>query len=196
MLKGYTDLPSGKIAAVVTYLEMRTPPYIPPAPPTTLEFAVRRVSQPDLSWYRGLYRVIGEPWLWFSRLRLSNAELHAILYDSGVDVFALSHAGADHGLLECDRRRFPDIELPYFGVAPALIGKGAGRALLQHCLPLAWEHQPQRVWLHTCTLDHPGALTFYVKAGFVPYKRAVEIADDPRLTGELPRTAAPHIPIL
>jgi GNAT superfamily N-acetyltransferase len=195
MLNGYTDLPPGKIAAVVTYLEMRNPPRIPLAP-TTSEFAVRRVAQPDLAWYRGLYRVIGEPWLWFSRLRLPDAELRAILYDPAVDVFALSHTGADHGLLEFDRRLFPDIELSYFGVTPALIGKGAGSALLRRCLPLAWEHQPQRVWLHTCTSDHPGAVAFYVKAGFVPYKRAVEIADDPRLTGELPRTAAPHIPIV
>ena len=50
-------------------------------------------------------------------------------------------------MLEFDRRRLPDIELSFIGVTPALIGKGAGRALLRHCLPLAWEHQPQRVWL-------------------------------------------------
>jgi GNAT superfamily N-acetyltransferase len=195
MLNGYVDLPPGKLAAVVTYLEMRTPPPFVPSP-TTSDFAIRRVARPDLDWYRALYRAIGEPWLWFSRLRMSNDELRAVLHDSAVDVFALSHADTDLGLLEFDRRCFPDIELSFLGVTPTLIGKGAGRALLQHCLPLAWEHHPQRVWLHTCTSDHPAALAFYIKAGFVPYKRAIEIADDPRLTEELPRTAAPHIPIL
>ena len=193
MRDGYTDLPPGKIAAVVTSLEMCTAPNAPPAP-TMSGFAVRRVSQPDLDWYRRLYRLIGEPWLWFSRLRLSDDELRAVIHDPAVDVFALSYAGGDHGLLESDRRRFPDIELSFLGVTPALIGKGAGRALLAHSLPLAWEHKPQRVWLHTCTSDHPGALAFYVKAGFVPYKRAIEISDDPRVTGEMPRNAAPHIP--
>ena len=195
MLDGYYDLPPGKIAAVVTYLEMRTPPPVSPTPATS-EFAVRRVLRPDLDWYRELYRRIGEPWLWFSRLRMSDDELRAILHDPAVDVFALSDAGADHGLLEFDRRCFPEIELSFFGVTPGLIGRGAGRALLQHCLPLAWEQQPKRVWLHTCTSDHPGALAFYRKAGFLPYKRALEIADDPRITGALPRTAAPHVPIL
>ncbi len=195
MLDGYTELPAGKIAAVVTYLEMRTPP--PPSlTPTASDFAVRRVLQPDLDWYRRLYRAIGEPWLWFSRLRMSDAELRAIICDPAVDVFALSHAGADRGLLEFDRRRFPDIELSFFGLTPTLIGWGAGRALLHHGLPLAWEHQPERVWLHTCTSDHPGALAFYLKAGFVPYKRAIEISDDPRLSGAMPRTAAPHLPIV
>lgn len=195
MTNGYTDLPAGKLANVVTYLEMRTPPTAA-LTPTTSEFVVRRVVRPDQAWYRKLYREIGEPWLWFSRLRLSDDELRALLDDPAIDVFALSHTGVDQGLLEFDRRHFPDIELSFFGVMPALIGKGAGRALLQHCLPLAWEKGPQRVWLHTCTSDHSGALAFYLKFGFVPYKRAIEIDDDPRITGEIPQTCAPHIPIL
>ena len=194
MHNGYTDLPAGKLANVVTYLEMRTPPTA--SAPTLSEYAIRCVKQPDLDWYRALYREIGEPWLWFSRLRLSDDELRSVLQDPAVDVFALSYAGADQGLLEFDRRRFPDIELSFFGVAPALIGKGAGRALLAQCLPLAWEYHPQRVWLHTCSSDHPAALAFYMKFGFMPYKRAIEIAADPRLTGDIPRSAAPHIPIL
>jgi GNAT superfamily N-acetyltransferase len=195
MHDGYTDLPSGKLANVVTYLEMRSPPPVAVAP-TTSEFAVRRVNQPDLDWYRQLYGAIGENWLWFSRLRLSDDELRAILHDPAIDIYVLSHAAADCGLLEFDRRHMRDIEISFFGVTQELIGTGAGRALLQHCLPLAWEHKPERVWLHTCTSDHPAALTFYLKFGFVPYKRAIEISDDPRVTGEMPRSAAPHVPIV
>ncbi len=194
MNDGYTDLPPGKIAAVVTYLEMRQP-----APLTTLaesEYLVRRISKPELDWYRALYRRIGEPWLWFSRLRASDDELRATLEDPAIDIFVLSRAGEDHGLLEFDRRSMPDIEIAFFGVTPEMVGRGAGRTLLAHCLPLAWDYKPHRVWLHTCTSDHPSALAFYKKFGFVPFKRAIEIADDPRLTGDLPPSAAPHVPIL
>ena len=195
MQNGYTDLPPGKLANVVTYLEMRTPPAVAVSP-TASEFAVRRAANPNLDWYRALYRRIGEPWLWFSRLRMSDDELRAILHDAAVDVFALSCGGEDHGLLEFDRRHVPDVEIAFFGVTLEMIGKGAGRALLAHGLLLAWQYNPQRVWLHTCTSDHPSALAFYRRFGFVPYKRAIEIADDPRLTGDLPRSAAPHMPIL
>ena len=195
MLDGYTDLPPGKLANVVTYLEMRTPPERLGAPKMS-EYTIRQVESPDLQWYRGLYREIGEPWLWFSRLRMSDEELGSVLHDPAVDVYALSHRGADRGLLEFDRRSFPDIELSFFGVTTELIGKGAGRALLEHCLPLEWKHKPRRIWLHTCTADHPGALGFYRTFGFVPFKRAIEIADDPRVTGEIPGTAAPHVPII
>lgn len=192
---GYTDLPPGKLAAVVTYLEMRTPP--PVGTCTTMsDFIIRQAEKPDLDWYRQLFRQIGRPWLWFSRLRKSDDELRAILHNPGIDIFVLSHNGVDGGLLEFDRRHMPEIEILFFGVMPELIGKGAGRALLEHCLPLEWEHRPQRIWLHTCTWDHPKALAFYIRAGFVPYKRGLEIANDPRLTGDLPRDAAPEVPIL
>ena len=192
---GYTDLPPGKLAAVVTYLEMRTPPTAGTSP-TLSGVSIRRVEKPDLDWYRGLYRQIGEPWLWFSRLRMPDDELRTIVHHLEVDIFALSHNGVDGGLLEFDRRRMPDIELSFFGVVPSLIGKGVGRILLDHGLQTVWRHKPQRVWLHTSTLDHPRALEFYRKAGFLPYKRGLEVSDDPRLTGELPRDAAPHIPLL
>jgi len=127
---------------------------------------------------------------------MSDEELQAILDDPAVDIFALEYEGADHGLLEFDRRKFPDIEVAFFGITPELIGKGAGSALLARGLQEEWKFQPQRIWLHTCTSDHPAALTFYRKFGFQPYRRAVEIADDPRLTGEIPQSAAPHVPIL
>jgi GNAT superfamily N-acetyltransferase len=192
---GYTDLPPGKLAAVVTYLEMRIPP-LPELPPATPEYHVRRVERPDLDWYRDLYRRIGEPWLWFSRLRMNDDELRGILHHAEVDVFALTFSNADAGLLEFDRRLMPDIELTFFGIIPELIGKNAGRELLQYGLAAEWKHRPRRVWLHTCTHDHPRALEFYCKAGFVPYKRGIEIADDPRLTGDVPSDAAPSIPIL
>ncbi len=195
MRDGYRDLPPGKLANVVTYLEMRTSPPVA-VTPTMSDFTVRRVDQPDLDWYRRLFRSIGENWLWFSRLRLSDDELRAILHDPGIDIYVLSHNGADVGLLEFDRRHMPDIEISFFGVTQAMIGKGAGHALLAHCLPLAWEHKPERVWLHTCTSDHPAAMAFYMKFGFVPYKRAIEISDDPRVTGEMSRSAAPHVPIV
>ena len=194
MRDGYTDVPPGKIAAIVTYLEMRSAP--PLEPPTKSEFEVRRVVSPDLGWYRRLYRKVGEPWLWFSRLRMSDEELRVILHNSAVDVFALSQAGEDQGLLEFDRRNRPDIELTFFGVSSEMIGKGAGRALLAYALPIEWEYKPQRICVHTCTSDHPSALAFYQKCGFIPYKRAIEIADDPRLTGDVPWEAGPHVPIL
>jgi hypothetical protein len=52
------------------------------------------------------------------------------------------------------------------------------------------------MWVHTCSLDHPGAVAFYTRSGFTPYALMIEVADDPRLTGHLPESAGPHVPLI
>jgi hypothetical protein len=67
---------------------------------------------------------------------------------------------------------------------------------MNRAIERAWARPIHRFWVHTCTLDHPGALGFYIRSGFRPYARRVEVADDPRLVGLAPRTSAPHVPII
>jgi GNAT superfamily N-acetyltransferase len=191
---GYHELPAGRMAAVVTYLEMRSPAPLRPAHPEGC--SIRAIPNPTLDSYRRLFREVGEPWLWFSRLRMSDGELRALLHSPKLELFTLQHQGVAKGLLELDRRGWPDLELDFFGLAPEMIGKGAGRYLMNFAIERAFSHKPERFFLHTCTLDHPAALSFYIRSGFRPYKRAVEVFDDPRVTGALPRSAGPHCPII
>jgi GNAT superfamily N-acetyltransferase len=191
---GYSDVPAGKIAAVVTHLEMTERPALPPDPPGA--WSLRRVEKPELDWYRDLYRRVGEEWLWFSRTQVADAELAAIIRAPLVEVFALVHDGRDEGLLELDFRNPGQCEIAFFGVTAGLIGSGAGRWLMNCTLALAWSRPITRLWVHTCTLDHPSALAFYQRAGFRPFRRQVEIADDPRLDGTAPRDVARHVPII
>jgi GNAT superfamily N-acetyltransferase len=191
----YTRLQRGHIAAVITHLEMHAPPRPQPDPAGT-PYQLRHIPQPGLDWYRGLYRTVGENWLWFSRLTLDDKALAKLIRDPAIQVYALRYDGSDAGMLELDARRFPDVEISFLGVVQELIGRGAGRFLLNRALEISWARSPRRVTVHTCTLDHPRALGFYLRSGFIPYARSVEVADDPRLHGLLPRSAAPQIPIM
>lgn len=193
-LDGYTDLPAGKIAAVVTYLEMRERPRLPRLRKPE-GWSLHRLN-PDRDRYRALFRRIGEPWLWFSRVVMPDEALAEILDDPGVEAFALTDGRADIGLLELDFRPRGEAELSFLGVAPESIGQGAGRFLMQEAIRRAFARPITRFFVHTCSLDHPGALAFYLRSGFSPYRRAVEVADDPRLLGFLPLEAAPHVPVL
>jgi GNAT superfamily N-acetyltransferase len=192
-LNGYTDLPAGTIAAVVTYLEMRA------APPLA---AVQREGWSlaplagEPARYRELFRHVGEPWLWFSRLAMGEIALLRILDDPNVQALALHADGRDIGLLELDFRTRGECELAFFGLVPEAIGQGWARVLMNEAVRRAFAAPIARFWVHTCSLDHPRALGFYLRSGFKPYKRAVEIADDPRLKGYLPLAAAPHMPPL
>ncbi|RDI59340.1 GNAT family N-acetyltransferase [Microvirga subterranea] len=193
-LDGYTDLPPGKIASIVTYLEMRDPPARPRGPkPAGWSLQPLRGH---LDRYRGLFRRIGEPWLWFSRAAMPDDRLAEILDDPRVEAYALNDGVDDIGLLELDFRREDEVELGFLGVVPGTIGQGAGRHLMDEAISRAFGRPVNRFFVHTCSLDHPGALAFYIRSGFVPYKRAIEVADDPRLLGLLPREAGPHVPML
>jgi GNAT superfamily N-acetyltransferase len=159
-------------------------------------WTLRRVPSPDLDWFRDLYRRVGEEWLWFSRLQMADAELAAIIRSPMVEVHALVHEEHDEGLLELDFRQAGQCELAFFGVTADLTGGGAGRWLMNRALELAWSRPVTRVWVHTCTFDHPSALAFYRRSGFRPFRRQIEIAEDPRLDGTAPQGAAKHVPII
>ena len=191
---GYSDVPAGKIAAIVTHLEMTARPA--PRPDPAGAWTLRRVETPPLDWFRDLYRRVGEEWLWFSRLQMSDADLAAIIQAPLVEVYALEHEGRDEGLLELDFRDAGQCEIAFFGITAKLIGSGAGRWLMNRTLELAWSRPVGRVWVHTCTLDHPSALAFYQRSGFRPFRRQIEVAEDPRLDGSAPRDVARHVPII
>jgi GNAT superfamily N-acetyltransferase len=192
---GYMDVAPGKLANVATFLEMRRRP--PPRPdPPGVTSTLRRVDSPDADWYLALFHKIGDPYLWFSRLNVDRAALEAILSNPNQEVYAVEDGGDDEGLLELDFGTPGECELLYFGLAAKLVGTGTGRWLMNRALERAWRKPIARFWVHTCSLDHPAALAFYRRSGFEPYARKIEIADDPRLTGLIPRDAAPQIPLL
>jgi len=192
---GYSDVPHGKLAAVVTCLEMKSKPAVR-TERGDAPWHLRRITRPDPEWYRELFRRVGSDWLWYSRLVMPLEELQSILRSEEVEIYALSINGADEGLLELDFRDSGQCELAFFGLTSAMQGQGAGRWLMNRAVHHAWERPIGRFWVHTCSHDHPDALKFYLRSGFIPYARRVEVADDPRLTGLMPRTAATAIPVI
>ena len=190
-----TGVTAGHVATIVTSLEMRARPLPKPLPPSDLRLV--RWARPEPARYRALFRRIGEPWLWFSRLIMPDAELSAILTDPNTELFAVEdRQGVEIGMLELNFRQAPECELAFFGFVPELAGRGHGRWLMAHALALAWRPGVELAWVHTCTLDHPSALNFYRAQGFEAVERDIETFPDPRLQGHLPEHAAPHVPII
>jgi GNAT superfamily N-acetyltransferase len=181
-----------KLTVVTTTLEMLARPDRPAKPlPMVGKVALLHAERPTVSFYRYLYDTVGEPWIWWDRRKLSDAALAAIVQDPKVEVYVLYLDGVPAGYAELDRRIEGEIELAYFGLIPDFIGKGLGPYLLDWAIEAAWRYEPRRVWVHTCTLDHPKALSTYQRAGFVPCRQITEIVEDPR-----PRVFAPVVPAL
>ena len=190
----YEPVSNGDLVAVVSFLEMLEPPVEPP-PPAPL--SLWKVDAPSTDDYRALFRAVGSRWLWFSRLIMDDAKLAAIIQDPKVGLYKVVHDElGEVGMLELDFRVEGECELAFIGLVPELAGQGHGRWLLAQAVHLAWREGVRRVHVHTCTLDHPAALKAYRRAGFVPFKRAIERFPDPRLLGFLPKDCAPQVPLL
>jgi ribosomal protein S18 acetylase RimI-like enzyme len=182
---------------VVTYLEMRQRPTRAPAPAPLGRSALMRVDACPVAFYRYLYAQVGEPWLWYERRRLDDAALAAIIGRETTEIFVLYIGGAPGGYFELDRSVPGETELAYFGLVREFIGRGWGRFLLDAAVDAAWTGEVRRVWVHTCTLDHPRAIGAYQRAGFQVYDRRPDRFPDPREAGYLPRTLKhPRLPDL
>jgi GNAT superfamily N-acetyltransferase len=156
----------------VFYLEMKSHlAQSLPAPRDDL--LVLHARRPSVAYYRFLYGEVGRDYHWYSRGKLKDAELAALIHDPLDEVHVLHVAGAPAGFAELDRRRPGEIEVVQFGLIGDFIGQGLGKSFLRWVIDRAWSYQPQRLWLHTCTLDHPTALPNYLRAGFAEYRRDV-----------------------
>ena len=159
------------VLVTVTYLEMTSPNRRSVGPGWAEPITILRAERPTVSFYRYLYDTVGADWDWYMRRQLSDDALAAIIHDDAVEVFVLYVRGAPAGYVELDRKVDGEVEIAYFGLAPDYIGRGLGPALLDWALERAWSYRPRRVWLHTCSLDHPKALAVYRRAGFEVYDR-------------------------
>jgi GNAT superfamily N-acetyltransferase len=191
MSDGLIDLPRGHVGAVVTFLEMNARPAPAPVPESPLRMA--RWDRVDPERYRALFRRVGGRWLWFSRLAMSDR----VLLERAGEVHEVVDGNGDMaGMIELDFRSPGLCRILFLGLVPELAGQGHGRWLFAETMERAWVPGVAKVTVHTCSLDHPAALPSYLRAGFVARGRAFESFPDPRLTGLLPRDAAPQLPLV
>lgn len=178
----------GTLEVTTTYLEMHARPRKARLPPVgERKLALLRAERPPLHFYRYLYETVGEPWLWFERRVMQDDALAAIIHDDRVDIRVLYVNGVPAGFLELDARHGTEVELAYCGLVPEFIGQGLGLYLIDAAVERAWSREPEptRLWVHTCSLDHPRALLAYQHAGFRPYREETGEIEDPRRSGAM-----------
>jgi GNAT superfamily N-acetyltransferase len=153
--------------AVRTYLEMRTRAALHPVRASVDGIRIERVFDCPPSFWRYLYTEVGRRYHWVDRLPWSEREIRTYLDDPDVSLWVMTARGAPAGYFELRRDRDSAVEIVYFGLLDEFTGKGLGGVLLTAAAERAWELGAARVWLHTCSLDHPAALPNYLRRGFV-----------------------------
>ena len=157
--------------ATRTYLEMRDPSELRPAPWPEPGARVDELRECPPSFWLYLYSEVGRAYHWTDRLGWTNEEIAAYLADPAIRLWLLTVDATPAGYFELRRDAERAIEIAYFGLLPEFVGRGLGKALLSAAAAEAWRAEPSRVWLHTSTLDHPAALPNYLARGFKIFKR-------------------------
>ena len=155
---------------VLTYLHMRSPDELRPAPPVQVDVEV--LEQDRFSpLVRGLTIGIGTAHGWSSQ-QWSEERWEHYLAQPHLRHWVAAVAGAPSGLLSLHVQPDGDVEIDTFGLLPCRLGQGIGGHFLTLGARLAWAAAPlvSRVWLHTSTRDHPHALPNYERRGFRRYR--------------------------
>lgn len=152
----------------VTYLEMNDPGELIPARDVEAQLRLDPVESRDWRFNRRLYREVGADWHWTDKEDWSDSQWREYAADPTVHTHAATIREDLVGYLElvCSAH---EVQLNYFGLLPEFIGRGYGGQLLTMAIRLAWALEPQRVWLHTCDLDHPAALANYRARGMTVF---------------------------
>lgn len=153
----------------VTYLEMRSPGDLRPKRCADPRFRVAEATVKQWQFNRFLYSLVGQDWSWTDKQPWSDQRWQAYAEAESLRTFAALYDGSPAGYFEL-RSGGDGVEIAIFGLAPKFVGRGFGGALLTRALEAAWGAAPSRVWLHTCTLDHPAALPNYQARGMRIYK--------------------------
>jgi GNAT superfamily N-acetyltransferase len=156
-----------------TYLEMRSPTDLRPVPTPEPEPRIERIAECPASFFRYLYQEVGREFRWTDRVGWSDSTILEYLATPGVSIWLMSWHAAPAGYFELREHDDRSVEIAYFGLLSDFIGRGWGKYLLTRAVQEAWDTGTHRLWLHTCTLDHPAALPNYLKRGFRPVREEV-----------------------
>ena len=154
------------------YLQMLSPEELRPKallPETQLV----RLEIPLPALNRFFYLEVGKLWQWTDRLNWSEEEWRNWAEREKIQTWMLYLSGTPAGYFELDDQD-GDVEIAYFGLLPQFLGKGLGGGFLTTAVEKAWEMGAARVWVHTCSLDHPNALKNYQARGFQIYRESLD----------------------
>lgn len=154
----------------ITYLEMRAAGDLRAKHCDDPKFEIRESVPPQWQVNRALYLSVGEAWSWTDKKAWTDEQWREYVGTGRLRTFVATYDGATAGYYELHSPKNTDVEISYFGLLPAFIGRGLGGALLTSAIEEAWRMNASRIWVHTCSLDHPASLRNYEARGMKIFK--------------------------
>jgi GNAT superfamily N-acetyltransferase len=182
------------VSVTTYYLEMTSPAELRAKRVDRPGLAVGKVPSPMPELNRFFYTAIGGDWFWTDRLPWSYQKWMEYLNRPDLQTWVVSVDGVPAGYFELEKQPGDSVEIAYFGLLPQFVGQGVGGYALTQTIERAWAMPAKRVWVHTCTLDHPSALANYQARGLRLYKQETEEKELPAPPGPWPGARPGPIP--
>jgi GNAT superfamily N-acetyltransferase len=156
---------------IIYYLEMTDRANLRFSSRSHPEATIQCAELPIPEFNRFLYSAVGGEWHWHERLSWNYDRWMQWLDRPQQETWVAYVRSTPAGYVELERQPTGSVEIAYFGLLPQFIGQGLGGQLLGFGINRAWEMGAERVWVHTCSLDHPSALRNYQARGLRLYKQ-------------------------
>ena len=153
------------------FLEIKKKQFLDKRPLLPNKIKVYLDEEKDININKFFYRQIGKDHYWRDRLLWSDKEWHKYVDNINLETGVMKLQEELIGFYEQEFHKSKnEIELIQMGVLKEHQGKKLGSFLLKHIIHTAFSKNVERVWVHTCSLDHKHALDNYLSKGFKTFK--------------------------
>ena len=135
------------------------------------KYLVKKIK-PDFQLNKFFYKQVGKKHRWIDRLSWTDEKWINFISNKNLETYVISESEDLIGFFELlYNPKLKETEISYFGLLEKHIGKGIGGYALSEAIKKSFEKNIKRVWLHTCTLDHPNALKNYIARGMKVFRK-------------------------
>tara|TARA_B100000795_G_C22532407_1_gene335651 strand:- start:20 stop:526 length:507 start_codon:yes stop_codon:yes gene_type:complete len=135
-------------------------------------FQISLENEKDININKFFYRQVGKEHFWRDRLLWSDKKWKKYLDNINLETFIMKIDDDLVGFYEQEFHKGKnEMELIQMGVLKEYQGKKLGSFLLKYIIQNTFNRDIERLWVHTCSLDHKYALNNYLSKGFNVFKK-------------------------
>jgi ribosomal protein S18 acetylase RimI-like enzyme len=136
------------------------------------DFIIELVEPDDFKLNKFFYKNIGKSHHWVDRLVWTDKQWMNYTSDRSVKTFVLKKKDDLAGYFELIMHKDKEeVEIAYLGLLEEYHNQKLGSFLLSSAIRNSFKEKTNRVWVHTCSLDHKNALKNYLSRGMKIFKK-------------------------
>ena len=157
-----------------SYLEINSLKDLQESEKPSDDYIVKLIEPTDFQLNKFFYKNIGKNHKWIDRLIWSEEQWIKYVSSKNVKTFVLKNnkdlVGFFELIIHSEKK---EVEIAYFGILEEYQNKKLGSFLLSDAIKKSFHENVERVWLHTCSLDHKNALNNYLSRGMKIFKSEI-----------------------